>query len=122
MFIAGEEGPGWCGRASCFAAGLLAGFAMASAGARADERPKVELKGSLEMAANTSMSSAAQGSSSQASATGNAPNVVVPQMKSPLSLRPRGRASLRVMSIPDKTSCGRPAIRSRPRHRKAALR
>jgi hypothetical protein len=69
------------------AVGLLAGFAATNAGVRAEDRSK----GSFEMAANTSMSSSVQGSSSQVSATGTASNVVVPQMKSPLSLRPAGR-------------------------------
>lgn len=80
-------------------AGLLVVFAIASVGARAEEHPKVVLKGSPNMAANPSstLASFTQGSSSQASATGVGPGSIAPQMKV-LSLRPASRAASRAAS------------------------
>lgn len=80
-------------------AGLLAVFAVMSAGALADQHPKVELKGSPNMMVNksSSLASSAQGSSSQASANGNAPNALAPQMPRAM-LRPASRVASRAAS------------------------
>jgi hypothetical protein len=72
---------GYSSQARRIATGLVVVFAAATEANAA----------TIQLAANTSISSSSQGSSSQVPANGNVPNVPAPQMKGPLSLRPAGR-------------------------------